>query len=170
MLFLQVMQGLSCNSVSPVVCMCRTVDAENDYEKALLAILGEQEHTYRIGSQEFTRKLKPPSVVIHTTATPFPTFMRLYRAGVEVTADNYFRLGPFPNYVSKKQFKSMIVDGNEVWLNDGDLSVNNLFADHWKAQCWVEDLTSYSYGIGVHIANSRGVPFVLVGCAMCSVC
>ena len=116
------------------------------------------DHAYAYPSEHMAElKLHRPSVTLHETATPLPTILRLLRAGSNVQPDNFFKLEPFPNYISKQDYRPVQDSaGSDVWLEDGDLNLGNVYANDPKAELWVHDLAATRNGIGIYLANSRG--------------
>ena len=134
----------------------RTVDSSTKYEKAMDAIMGQASYQFSCGEDMADLILHRPSVTLHETATPLPTILRIRRHG-NMKASNFFKIEPFANYISKKDYHPLHDDdGQDVWLKDGDLTATNCFSDNWKADAWTEDLANTRNGIGIYIANSRG--------------
>lgn len=141
----------------------RTVDSSTKYEKALDAIMGQASYQFPYGEEDLADLiLHRPSVTLHETATPLPTILRIRRL-CNMKARNFFKIEPFSNYISKRDYRTLLdEDGEEIWLKDGDLTVTNCFCDNWKADAWIEDLANTRNGIGIYIANSRGNTEVLL--------
>ena len=100
--------------------------------------------------------IRPPSVVLHETATPQPTMLRFQRSGVDIKPQHFFKLDIFPNYVGKKNYRFLCDElGDDITLLDGELSACNAWVDNRKARAWIEDLAATPNGVGVYLANSR---------------
>lgn len=98
-----------------------------------------------------------PSVIIHVTATPMPTILRLNRQGPKVNGGDLHLLKPSSTMSPNRTSGPCMTLMADVWLEDDqEISIQNVFAQHWKPQLWIGDLDSIPMGLEIYIANGRG--------------